>query len=359
MSSNANFTNLGWSPTSSWSTISSVAGSMRATTPSSSHTTQTDPSAAARPSGAAQTSMLATTSFDEGSTRETVSSAEFETQALPSPTATSSGTAPTPIVARTSPLAGSILETDPRFALISVLTTQSDPSPAAIPIGSAPTSMVASTWTCSGPVGPVEAVAPVGAVTSRSTAASRSPHAAKTRRPASANAVGRGAPLSIAIRYVLRRRRDGLGPCWAGNRNPGPLSEAYPCPDDRGRGGAGSLQADRRPGRRAAVRCARAARAGDGRHPHRQPRPDRRRPRGRQDDAGPDALDAARPPVPAGAVHARPDAERHHRHLGPEPQDERLRVPAGPAVYAGSPRRRDQPRDPQDAGGPPRGADGE
>src|SRR4029450_453009 len=167
MSSNANVTNLGWIPTSIWSTIWSVAGSMRATTPSSSHTTQTDPSAIARPSGAAQTPMLATPSFDEGSTRETVSSAEFETQALPSPTATSSGTAPTPIVARTSPLAGSILETDPRFALMSALTTQSDPSPAAMPIGSAPTSMVASTWAWWGPVGPVEAVGPLGTGTSQ------------------------------------------------------------------------------------------------------------------------------------------------------------------------------------------------
>jgi len=100
---------------------------------------------------------------------------------------------------------GSILETDPRFALMSALTTQSDPSPDAMPIGLAPTSMVASTWACWGPVGPVEAVGPVGAVTSRSTAASRSPHAAKTRRPASASAVRRGAPLSIAIPYVLRR----------------------------------------------------------------------------------------------------------------------------------------------------------
>src|SRR4249920_552894 len=138
MSSNANVTNLGSSPTSTWSTISSVPGSMRATTPSSSHATQIDPSATASPSGAAQTSMSATTAFDEGSMRETVSSAEFETQTPLSPTATSSGTTPTPLVARTSPLAGSILETDPRFALMSALTTQSEPSPDAMPIGSAP-----------------------------------------------------------------------------------------------------------------------------------------------------------------------------------------------------------------------------
>ena len=73
-----------------------------------------------------------------------MSSPAFETHTLPSPAATSSGTEPTPIVARTSLVEGSILETDPRFASMSALTTQSDPSPEAMPIGSAPTSTVAS-----------------------------------------------------------------------------------------------------------------------------------------------------------------------------------------------------------------------
>ena len=139
--------------------------------------------------------------------RETVSSPEFETQTLPSPTATSSGTEPTSIVARTSLVAGSILETDPRFALISALTTQSDPSPEAMPMGSAPTSTVASISAGCGPVGPVEAVEPAEALAplDPSPPPSLEHPASSTRTPASASVVRRGAPLSIVMRYVLRR----------------------------------------------------------------------------------------------------------------------------------------------------------
>ena len=208
MSSNANVTNLGWSPTSTWSTISSVSGSMRATTPSSSHTTQTDPSATATPSGAAQTSMPAMVSFDEGLMRETVSSPAFETQTLPSPTATSSGTEPTSIVARTSLVEGSILETDPRFALMSALTTQSDPSPEAMPIGIRADLdrrldlrglRAGGTRRCGRARGGARlALDP-------SPPPSLEHPASSTRAPASASAVRRGAPLSIVMRYVLRR----------------------------------------------------------------------------------------------------------------------------------------------------------
>jgi hypothetical protein len=57
---------------------------------------------------------------------------------------------------------GSILETDPRFASMSALTTQSDPSPEAMPMGSAPIWTVASISAGCGPDGPVETVGPVG-----------------------------------------------------------------------------------------------------------------------------------------------------------------------------------------------------
>ena len=53
----------------------------------------------------------------------------------------------------------------------------------------------------------------------------------------------------------------------------------------RTRPGTGLVQGARRPGRRAALRRARAAPARDGRDPHRQPRADRRRPGRRQDHA--------------------------------------------------------------------------
>ena len=48
-------------------------------------------------------------------------------------------------------------------------------------------------------------------------------------------------------------------------------------------------------------------------------------------------------------VHARPPADRRHRALGLRPADARLRVPAGADLRERRPRRRDQPRDPEDA----------
>ena len=181
---------------------------MRATTPSSSHTTQTEPSATATPSGAAQTSMPATVSFDEGSMRETVSSPEFETQTLPSPTATSSGTEPTSIVARTSLVAGSILETDPRFALIVGVDDPERPLARGDADGIGADLDRGSISAGCGPVGPVEAVGPAEALGSARLASpppSLEQPASSTRAPASASAVRRGAPLPIVMRYVLRR----------------------------------------------------------------------------------------------------------------------------------------------------------
>ena len=55
------------------------------------------------------------------------------------------------------------------------------------------------------------------------------------------------------------------------------------------------------------------------------------------------------------AVHARPPADRRHRPLRLQPAGARLRVPARPCVRERRPRRRDQPRDAEDAVRTPRG----
>ena len=54
-------------------------------------------------------------------------------------------------------------------------------------------------------------------------------------------------------------------------------------------------------------------------------------------------------------VHARPDAGRRDRLLDLRPADVGLRVPAGPDLHEPPPRRRDQPRPAEDAGGAARG----
>ena len=57
-------------------------------------------------------------------------------------------------------------------------------------------------------------------------------------------------------------------------------------------------------------------------------------------------------------VHARPAADRRDRALRLQPEDARVRVPARPAVREHHPRRRDQPRDAEDAVGAARGDGG-
>ena len=57
----------------------------------------------------------------------------------------------------------------------------------------------------------------------------------------------------------------------------------------------------------------------------------------------------------ADPVHARPAADRRHRALDLQPEDARLRVPPGAGLRQRPARRRDQPRDAEDAVGPARG----
>ena len=88
----------------------------------------------------------------------------------------------------------------------------------------------------------------------------------------------------------------------------------------------------------------------------RRPRALRGRARHRED--GPRArdrpVDRRSGPV-ARPVHARPAADRRHRALDLQPEAPRVRVPAGPDLRQRRPRRRDQPRDAEDAGGAARG----
>ena len=87
--------------------------------------------------------------------------------------------------------------------------------------------------------------------------------------------------------------------------------------------------------------------------------PARRRARPRQDAARLDRRALAEPQVHADPVHARPDAERHHRHRDPRggSGDAAPRVPVhrGPDLREHDPRRRDQPHAAEDAGGAARG----
>ena len=61
----------------------------------------------------------------------------------------------------------------------------------------------------------------------------------------------------------------------------------------------------------------------------------------------------------ADPVHARPAPLRRHRRQRLQPARERVRVPARPGLRERPPRRRDQPRLAEDAGGPARGDAGE
>ena len=89
--------------------------------------------------------------------------------------------------------------------------------------------------------------------------------------------------------------------------------------------GAGARPARGRPGH--GEDCARPRDRADDRRRHRQPDP----------------------------VHARSPADRRHGSLGLRPEDARVRVPAGPDLREHRARRRDQPRDAEDAVGAPRG----
>ena len=93
--------------------------------------------------------------------------------------------------------------------------------------------------------------------------------------------------------------------------------------------------------RRADVRRPRAAR-GRARHGEDGARPRDRRQHRRGDDL-------------ADPVHARPPADRRHGHVRLRPEDARLRVPSRADLHERPARRRDQPRDAEDAVGAARG----
>ena len=112
------------------------------------------------------------------------------------------------------------------------------------------------------------------------------------------------------------------------------------------RGGQGG----RRPGRRGVRPAGRAA--------VRRARADGGRPRGRQDPAGAQPRGRAVGADQPGAVHARPDARRHHRLDGHRRRPRRADLPRGSGLHQPAPRRRDQPHPAQDPVGAARGDGG-
>ncbi len=104
------------------------------------------------------------------------------------------------------------------------------------------------------------------------------------------------------------------------------------------------LRQARRDLARAGLAGLRGARPARGRAGHGQ---DGARPRDRPDDRGRDGG--------ADPVHARPAADRRHRALDLQPEDARLRVPAGAGLRQRRARRRDQPGDAEDPVGAARG----
>ena len=82
-------------------------------------------------------------------------------------------------------------------------------------------------------------------------------------------------------------------------------------------------------------------------------------PRRREDGAREVRGALARPLVLPAAVHSGPAADRRDRRQRLQPAHERVRVQARPGVRERPPRRRDQPRVPEDAVGAPRGDAGD
>ena len=109
-------------------------------------------------------------------------------------------------------------------------------------------------------------------------------------------------------------------------------------------------QVRRRPGRRRHRAAHRA--------PGRRARAARGCARRREDPARAHPEPHAQPRHQARAVHARPDAGRHHRLGGLRPEVGRVRVPRGAGVHQPAARRRDQPHAPEDAVGAARGDGG-
>src|SRR5581483_11644818 len=126
-----------------------------------------------------------------------------------------------------------------------------------------------------------------------------------------------------------------------------------PCDDTPRAAAAGG--ADPRRGREGRLRQARAARARPDRASQRRSRPARGSARSREDAHRALVRAGDLAPLCADPVHARPHAGRRHRLPDLRPADDGLRLPARPRLREPPPRRRDQPRPAEDAGGAARG----
>ena len=154
-------------------------------------------------------------------------------------------------------------------------------------------------------------------------------------------------------------RRAGWFPDYLSSIQPSGASERERAEADRqtGRDAAraahpqGSVPPDRRAGRHGRAAADRAA--------HRRPRPARGRARARQDAGGAHARRDHPRLLLAHPVHARSAAGRRDRHAGLRPEDPGVPRQEGPALRQHHPRRRDQPRAGQGAGGAARGDAGE
>src|SRR5213594_491542 len=161
----------------------------------------------------------------------------------------------------------------------------------------------------------------------------------------------------FACWWRAHRWRESAGsamPCVCSTRSSGRRA--------RDRQPAGGRRGDRRALRRAARgRGRRRGGAGVGRSallhhaPVLRPQPHRGRAGRGEDAARADARGRRRRALRARAVHARPDAERHHRDLDPRPARGRCALPARAAVHRSPARGRDQPRLRQDPGRAARG----
>ena len=131
-------------------------------------------------------------------------------------------------------------------------------------------------------------------------------------------------------------------------RSPPPSARWKPCDvaevAEREPGAPGRGRARRR-------RQARGARARPARPARRRPRADRGLPRPREDADRALVRAGDEPRLRPDPVHAGPDALRRHRLLGLQPAHRRVRVPARADLRQPPPRRRDQPRPTEDAGG--------
>ena len=182
--------------------------------------------------------------------------------------------------------------------------------------------------------------------TSSNFASTWSEPAGRSRHPGGPPPLSGTNPRPRRRRPARAPRPPGLGCHRHGHAPPGrPLRARRP----------GALRPHRRQHRQGDVRPARERAAAARRLRRRRPRPARGSPRHRQDDAREGARDLDRRALHPRAVHARPAALRHPRRVGLQPEGAGVRVPRRAGVHEHPARRRDQPRLPAHAVGPPRG----